>query len=235
VRISSETRDRAGGASAVDGGIAGLFLYQLHQVRHMPRIKLQTSENRRNEILEAAETCFSKQGFHQTTIQHVVRESRLSAGCIYSYFASKEDLVRAIGERRHALDLSLLQQAAESDSPLLQIRLIAQRFVENLATRNGLQARRIGLQLWAEALRDPEVKKQVVAGIRAPVGVISSLLQEAKKQQLIQADVDPEMTARSLVALFQGYVLQRIWGEPIDSTSALTFLDATLHGLKSRS
>jgi AcrR family transcriptional regulator len=201
----------------------------------MPRIKLQTSENRRNEILEAAETCFSKQGFHQTTIQHVVRESRLSAGCIYSYFASKEDLVRAIGERRHALDLSLLQQAAESDSPLLQIRLIAQRFVENLATRNGLQARRIGLQLWAEALRDPEVKKQVVAGIRAPVGVISSLLQEAKKQQLIQADVDPEMTARSLVALFQGYVLQRIWGEPIDSTSALTFLDATLHGLKSRS
>jgi len=198
----------------------------------MPKIKIKTSENRRNEILEAAETCFSKQGFHQTTIQHVVRESRLSAGCIYSYFASKEDLVRAIGERRHALDSSLLQLSSESDSPLLQIRLIAQKFVENLATRNGLQARRIGLQLWAEALRDVEVKTQVVAGIRAPVGVISSLLQEAKKQNLIQADVNSEMTARSLVALFQGYVLQRIWGEPVDSTSALKFLDATLHGLK---
>ena len=70
----------------------------------MPRVKPETSLARRDEILEAAEICFARQGFHQTTIRDVIRESGLSAGCIYGHFATKEDLIQAISERRHARD-----------------------------------------------------------------------------------------------------------------------------------
>src|SRR5207244_10994006 len=74
----------------------------------MPKVKPEVLAARREEILQAAETCFARQGFHQTTVQDVIRESGLSAGCIYSHFASKEDLIQAIGESRHQRDSALL-------------------------------------------------------------------------------------------------------------------------------
>ena len=74
----------------------------------MPKVKPETLAIRREEILQAAEICFARQGFHQTTIQDVIRESGLSAGCIYGHFASKEELIQAIGESRHARDSELL-------------------------------------------------------------------------------------------------------------------------------
>ena len=74
----------------------------------MPKVKPETLAIRREEILQAAETCFARQGFHQTTIQDVIRKSGLSAGCIYGHFASKEELIQAIGESRHARDSVLL-------------------------------------------------------------------------------------------------------------------------------
>ena len=74
----------------------------------MPKVKPETLAARRDEILVAAERCFARQGFHQTTVQDVIKESGLSAGCIYSHFASKEELIQAIGERRHARDSALL-------------------------------------------------------------------------------------------------------------------------------
>jgi hypothetical protein len=42
----------------------------------MPKVKPETSPARRDEILEAAEICFARQGFHQTTIRDVLRPRR---------------------------------------------------------------------------------------------------------------------------------------------------------------
>ena len=62
----------------------------------MPKVKPEALAARRDEILQAAETCFARQGFHQTTIQDVIKESGLSAGCIYSHLAGKEELIQAV-------------------------------------------------------------------------------------------------------------------------------------------
>ena len=64
----------------------------------MPRVDDQYLESRRREIVDAAMTCFSREGFHRTTMQDIVRETGLSAGAIYRYFKSKEDIVAAIAE-----------------------------------------------------------------------------------------------------------------------------------------
>lgn len=46
----------------------------------MPKLKPATMAARRDEILRAAEACFARQGFHQTTISDVIAEAGLSAG-----------------------------------------------------------------------------------------------------------------------------------------------------------
>ena len=197
----------------------------------MPKVKPETSLARRDEILEAAEICFARQGFHQTTIRDVIRESGLSAGCIYGHFATKEDMIEAFGERRHARDALLLSPDDESTDPIAALRAIARNFLTDLQGERGLLTRRVGLQLWAEALRNKEVHRQVTGGIHEPILKIVRLLQRGQRLGLVSKKVDPAVIARTIVSMFQGYVLQRVWGEPFETAAALQGFDALLRGL----
>jgi AcrR family transcriptional regulator len=201
------------------------------ELTSMPKVKPETSLARRDDILEAAEICFARQGFHQSTIRDVIRESGLSAGCIYGHFATKEDLIRAMGEKRHARDAVLLSPRDETMDPIATIRAIAREFLIDLQKPEGLRTRRIGLQLWAEALRSKDVLTQVTSGIHAPVAVIVKLLQRGQRLGLVSKKLDPSVMARTIVAMFQGYVLQRVWEEPFDAAAALQGFDALLRGL----
>jgi len=197
----------------------------------MPKVKPETLAARRREILQAAETCFARQGFHQTTIQDVIRESGLSAGCIYSHFASKEDLIQAIGEGRHARDSSLLTVQAHNSDPLESLRAIARAFVGDLQREQGLRSRRVALQLWAEALRDEVIREQVTDGIRKPIALIVELLRRGQRLGLIDQSVNPRIIARTMVSMFQGVVLQRLWGEPFSTADAMRAFEAFLAGI----
>jgi len=197
----------------------------------MPKVKPETSKARRDEILEAAETCFARQGFHQTTIRDVIRESGLSAGCIYGYFSTKDDLIRAMGERRHTRDAALLSPRDKSANPITILRAIGREFLTDLQKEDGLRTRRVALQLWAEALRDDKIKAQVTDGIHVPISAIIELLRRAQRLGLVDKKVDPPGVARMMVSVFQGYVLQRLWGEPFKATAALEGFDLLLRGL----
>lgn len=68
----------------------------------MPRLKPDIQRQRRVHILDAAERCFARSGFHRTTIQDICREASVSAGALYLYFDSKEALIAGIAERNRA-------------------------------------------------------------------------------------------------------------------------------------
>ena len=68
----------------------------------MPRLKPDTQRLRREHILDAAELCFSRQGFHRTTMQDICKEAAVSPGALYVYFDSKEALISGIAERDRA-------------------------------------------------------------------------------------------------------------------------------------
>jgi AcrR family transcriptional regulator len=198
----------------------------------MPKIKPETSLARRDEILEAAEICFARQGFHQTSIRDIIRQSGLSAGCIYGHFATKEELIEAIGERRHRRDAALLSPDDDTMDPIAALRAIADKFLIDLQTEDGLRTRRVGLQLWAEAVRSKQVHTQVTVGVHAPVLAVTGLLQRGQRDGSISKRIDPSTIARMIVAMFQGFVLQRVWGEPFEAPAALEGFETLLRGLQ---
>jgi TetR/AcrR family transcriptional repressor of uid operon len=201
----------------------------------MPKVKPETLAARRDEILEAAEMCFARQGFHQTTIQDVIRQSGLSAGCIYTHFTSKEDLIQAIGERRHARDSTLFAASGGDVQPLQSLLAIARAFILDLKKEQGLRSRRVALQLWAEALRDEVIHEQVTSGIRKPISDIVDLLRRGQRLGIIDATINPRATARTIVAMFQGLVLQRLWGEPFSVAEATSGFELLLASLAAKS
>ncbi|CCE07130.1 Transcriptional regulatory protein [Bradyrhizobium sp. STM 3843] len=197
----------------------------------MPKVKAEVLAARRDEILVAAERCFARQGFHQTTIQEVIKESGLSAGCIYGHFTGKDDLIQAISGRRHARDAALLDRAQGISDPLEGLRAIARTSLADLQREEGLRSRRIALQLWAEALRDEAIHRQVTSGIHRPVAEIVKLLRQGQRGGQIDPTLNPRGVARSMVAMFQGFVLQRLWGEPFSTAEAMAAFELFLSSL----
>lgn len=64
---------------------------------HPPRF-LRRPEARPDELLAAALAVFGERGFRQTTLEEVAARAGVSKGTVYLYFASKDDLFRAVVE-----------------------------------------------------------------------------------------------------------------------------------------
>jgi AcrR family transcriptional regulator len=57
------------------------------------------SEERKDQIMNAAEEVFSKKGFSDARMDDIAEETGLSKGTLYLYYKSKDDLIIAILER----------------------------------------------------------------------------------------------------------------------------------------
>ncbi len=96
----------------------------------------------------------------------------------------------------------------------------------------GNKRRRVGVHGWAEALRSRRVHDRVVEGIAMPRVAIVALVERAQHEGLLRRDVGADAVARTLIALFQGYVLQVVWGEDIDVDACMRAVDVMLEGLR---
>ncbi len=68
----------------------------------MPRTQQQfqvMQEESRAAILQAASELFAEQGFAHTSVSAIAKRAGISQGLMYNYFASKDELLRAIFER----------------------------------------------------------------------------------------------------------------------------------------
>jgi AcrR family transcriptional regulator len=197
----------------------------------MPRVSRAYLDQRRDEILAAAMRCFAREGFHRTTMQHIVAESGLSPGALYRYFAAKEELIAAIATRHHAAELALLREATERADVREALRELVRAFFARLSDPAEQEWRRVTVQLWGEALRSPRVMRVVREGLDEPLGALAKLLRRVP-------GIDAAATARLTVSLFQGLVLQQAWDPALDvaaySRAAQSLIDAALAAAPSR-
>ncbi len=86
-----------------------------------------TSELRKNQILDAATKVFVRQGFQHARMDDIVEEAGLSKGTLYWYFKSKEDIINAILRRLFTGDIehleSLLQAEGTASERLMQLTI----------------------------------------------------------------------------------------------------------------
>lgn len=101
----------------------------------MTRITKRPHE-RRNEILDTAETLFNKKGYEKTSTIDIAKTMKVAQGTLYYYFKSKDALADALIERQ--LDHILLQFAHVAHDPHLSAyQKIAWIFVFELDDPTG--------------------------------------------------------------------------------------------------
>jgi AcrR family transcriptional regulator len=182
----------------------------------MTKLTDRQRETRRQQILDAALRCFSRDGFHNTTTADIVRESGVSQGTLYLYFATKDDVILALAEDRHQHEVLLNALVQGEQDPVEGLWLLFELHGRSLADPHRVDARRVGIQGWAEALRNPAIHASVTAGAASVRREIVRLIERGQRAGQFRSEVDPEAVARTLIALFQGLILQTVWDEAID-------------------
>jgi AcrR family transcriptional regulator len=199
----------------------------------MPRIGEARRSAQRQRILDAAMACFERSGLDKASMHDIVDESGMSVGAIYRYFDGKEAIVEAVAAERHEYERALLASAlagSPDDLPGAARRFLSDWF-DRVTDPDEARRRRVTVYVWANAQHDPRLRRIVAEGL-APLDEVVRLLSDARARGLLDPDIDPEAFARVLLALVQGFLLQRAWEPDLDARpyrdAVLTVVDRIL-------
>ncbi|GIF22167.1 AcrR family transcriptional regulator [Actinoplanes tereljensis] len=182
----------------------------------MPKVSDEYLAARRRQILDAAGACFARDGFHRTSMQDIVRESGISAGLVYRYFAGKDDVIAAIVTEWH--DQRQVFAAGSVDE-----RVGAYLdYLRSVGAPESADRLRLSVQIWAEAVRNPRVRELSRRNVDDPRTAVAALLAG------VAPGFDPDALARILIALYQGLLVQTVWDEQVDNEAYVTTVAALL-------
>lgn len=119
----------------------------------MPKLKPATQRARREHILDAAEVCFARAGFHRTTMQDICREAQVSPGALYVYFASKEDLIAGLAERDRSDFAERFAEVSAAPDFMQALSKLGDHYFHEEPAHKRTMCLEIGL----ESIRNPRV------------------------------------------------------------------------------
>ena len=179
----------------------------------MPRIAKEVMEERRAQILSAARRVFAEKGLSKVTLRDVFREAGLSAGAVYNYFQSKDDLILGVTEAGMAEALASFGGAAGGEGDLDGI---IKTFFEALAAMDSAAAPRVDVMIAAEALSNPDVHRAVVKNRAAVKAALVRLIERRQAARGDWAGHAAPALADFLYATYQGLIVSVALGEKPD-------------------
>lgn len=120
----------------------------------MPKLKPETQTARRECILDAAELCFARSGFHRTTMQDICKAADVSPGALYVYFDSKEALIAGLCERDRAELTEKLEALKDVPDFLAALNGIAENYFHEQPAHKRLMA----VEMAVEATRNQRIE-----------------------------------------------------------------------------
>lgn len=172
----------------------------------MTTARERIAEERRQEILGAALRVFVRHGVDGATMQDIAAEVGLTAGALYRYFSSKEELLEAVFAACEAQRDELFSIALEAPGTpferLVALGAAAWDWLEESRSREimAMQLENV-LATYREQL---EVGTRVADSTRQMVELMRSHVVEAQASGELDPAVDPQAAALTLLAIHTG-------------------------------
>lgn len=175
---------------------------------------------KREAIVAAAVTCFSRDGFAGTTISAVAQQAGIGKGTVYEYFRSKEDLLldaclwccQANQKQVHEL-LGSAGHGVHAGSGDV-VKSIHQLMVTvfRVVPQGSQSFTRLFLDLWTVAADQPQILTQAQSRLREVYaqweGVITFLYGSGLAQGVFKPLPDPAILSRLFTAIVDGLIWQ---------------------------
>lgn len=171
----------------------------------MPKVTEAHLEARRQQILDAAWSCFARKGYHQTTMQDICQESELSPGAVYRYFESKEAILKGINDRSQEMGRRLVEAARSlAEGPLDTLEVIGETIFSAFDDPMFETMTRVNIEIWPELIRNDVLRESLRQELTFWRKVVVELLSEAKAVGQVKPEVEPEPLAVLLMCAWEG-------------------------------
>jgi AcrR family transcriptional regulator len=170
----------------------------------VPKVSEEHAAARREQILSAAQRCFARKGFHATSMNDVFAEAGLSAGAVYSYFKSKDEIIVAMAERAVRMIVPFLD-AVLAEEPAPPLEDVMRRYtiqLQELAAGPGS----VAPQVWAEATHNPALVPVVTANLRRMRDFWTGIARHEQAAGRLAQDADTEAVGTVLFTMTPGYM-----------------------------
>ena len=193
----------------------------------MRRANAQLQSDRRTEILDAAERCFARSGFHGASMQEICGEAGMSPGNLYRYFRSKEDLIARISERNRADAAASFAQVGEAPKFFDGLAELGRHhLVDRSETEVALCA-----EIMTESRRNPAIA-QLYQDIERDIKArMAEMLRLAVERGEVRADLDVDAAASVLMVLGDGMSWRRAVAPDFDAERVLPMILKMVHCL----
>ena len=174
---------------------------------------------RRQQILDAAAECFTKNGFHQTGMKEIFKQSGLSSGSVYHYFENKDAIIEAIAVE-FSSDTQNFIKIIENNKNFINGFIKATK-VRLKETQRYIKYGRLVVEIYAESFRNNTVKKIIQVLDDEDVEALKKQIEKAISNKQIASRYDPKMLTYLLIALIDGLEDRILQNPKIELTKLL--------------
>ncbi|WP_374020555.1 TetR/AcrR family transcriptional regulator [Paenibacillus thiaminolyticus] len=142
---------------------------------------VKKADERRNEILDAADELFGQKGFDGTSTNDILERVGIARGTLYHHFKSKEDIMDALIERYSVRLLGAAQEIAADKSIPVVARII--RVVMALNISGGSSSKEIMEHIHKpqNALMHQKIQRVIINGVTP---ILTGIIREGIEQGL---------------------------------------------------
>lgn len=169
--------------------------------------KDELEQQRKKQILDAAERVFAEHGFDKARMDDIVQESGLSKGALYWYYKSKDAIIRAlldrvfISEMQDAEQLVMMEASARD-----RLRMFVQFAIREYKRFDKLLP--LAYEFIALAYRNKAVREAVVGYFTHYAEIVAEVVQQGIDTGEFQP-CDPQAVALALIGMYEGMAL--VW------------------------
>ena len=164
---------------------------------------------RREQILDAATTVFAEKGFHRATIKDIARQAGIADGTIYTYFASKTEVLLGI---LHRLNESTEREGhfalgSEQDLRTFFTAYLRQRLSLLWPNAQVFQA------VLPELLTNGELRQQYYEQVLVPTFKLGEHYFQIQSEEGHLRQIDPPLAARAIAGTLLGLLVLQLLGD----------------------
>jgi TetR/AcrR family transcriptional regulator, repressor for uid operon len=166
--------------------------------------QIDSSSDRRTQILDAALVCFAKRGFHQASMHDIAAEAGISVGLIYRYFENKEAVISAMADRHKKEISEVLQRARQAPTLLESLEIL---FTAHCCEDAPQVVSAFVVDLYAEASRNRHVADLVRDVLQTAMDGVTDLIARSPEAQTAAHGLSPTELAELIYAVARGMLM----------------------------
>lgn len=196
------------------------------------------SQNKRQQILQAAYAVFSRKGYHRATVDEIIALADTGKGTVYNYFVNKEQLFYTlIKECRLPFQVITEGIVNSSEPPSQKVETIIKAFLDFYVKNADLWRVMVhevcGSGVAGSSNFTQEQLDKYQACFCETIGVLEKILLEAREKGFIRESCDATKAAHALFSVIITFVLRDFVKEDIGET-AHTIAELFLYGSASQ-